>query len=60
MALSGVKSFISPDEVVLTMREIWAHLNADYKETSRAWLAKTRDWKRIEKEFKEKSNKFFK
>lgn len=60
MALSGVKSFISPDEVVLTMREIWARLNADYKETSRAWLAKTRDWKRIEKEFKEKSNKFFK
>ena len=60
MALSWVKSFISPDEVVLTMREIGARLNADYKETSRAWLAKTRDWKWIEKEFKEKSNKFFK
>ena len=60
MALSWVKSFISPDEVVLTMREIGARLNADYRETSRAWLAKTRDWKRIEKEFKEKSNKFFK
>lgn len=59
MALSGVKSFVSPDEVVLTMREIWARLNADYKETSKAWLAKTRDGKRIEKEFKEKTNKFF-
>ena len=60
MALSWVKSFVSPDEVVLTMREIGARLNADYKETSKAWLAKTRDWKRVEKEFKEKSNKFFK
>ena len=60
MALSWVKSFISPDEVVLTMREIWARLNVDYKETSRAWLAKTRDWKWVEKEFEENNNKFFK
>ena len=59
MALSWVKSFISPDEVVLTMREIWTRLNVDYKETSRGGLAKTRDWKWVEKEFKEKTNKFF-
>lgn len=59
MALSGVKSFISPDEVVLTMREIWARLNIDYKETSRGWLAKTRDWKWVEKRFEEEVNNFF-
>ena len=59
MALSGVKSFVSPDEVVLTMREIWARLNVDYKETSRGGLAKTRDWKWVEKKFEEEVNKFF-
>ena len=59
MALSGVKSFISPDEVVLTMREIWARLNIDYKETSKWGLAKTRDWKWVEKKFEEEVNKFF-
>ena len=60
MTFNGVKSFISPDEVVLTMREIWARLNVDYKETSRAWLAKTRDWKWVEKEFEENNKMFFK
>jgi len=59
MALSGVKSFVSPDEVVLTMREIWARLNIDYKETWKWGLAKTRDWKWVEKRFEEEVNKFF-
>lgn len=59
MALSGVKSFVSPDEVVLTMREIWARLNIDYKETWKAGLAKTRDGKWVEKLFEEEVNKFF-
>ena len=59
MALSGVKSFVSPDEVVLTMREIWARLNVDYKETGKAGLAKTRDGKWVEKLFEQEVNKFF-
>jgi hypothetical protein len=59
MALSGVKSFVSPDEVVLTMREIWARLNIDYRETGKAGLAKTRDGKWVEKLFEEEVNKFF-
>ena len=59
MALSGVKSFISPDEVVLTMREIWNRLNIDYKETSRWGLAQTRDGKWVEKNFEYEIKKFF-
>lgn len=59
MALSGVKSFISPDEVMLTMREVGQRLNVDYKETSRAGLAKTRDGKAVEDAFAGEIKKFF-
>jgi L-serine dehydratase len=59
MALSGVKSFISPDEVVLTMREVGERLHIDYKETGRAGLAKTRDGKQVEKDFEEEVRRFF-
>ncbi|MDD4216901.1 MAG: L-serine ammonia-lyase, iron-sulfur-dependent, subunit alpha [Bacteroidales bacterium] len=59
MALSGVKSFISPDEIVLTMREVGERLHIDYKETGRAGLAKTRDGKEVEKDFEHEVNRFF-
>ncbi len=59
MALSGVKSFVSPDEVVLTMREVGERLHIDYKETGRAGLAKTRDGKRVEKDFEAEVKRFF-
>ncbi|HOZ30946.1 MAG TPA: L-serine ammonia-lyase, iron-sulfur-dependent, subunit alpha [Bacteroidales bacterium] len=59
MALSGVKSFISPDEVVLTMREVGERLHIDYKETGRAGLAKTRDGKQVERDFEEEVRRFF-
>lgn len=59
MALSGVKSFISPDEVMLTMKEVGQRLNIDYKETGRAGLAKTRDGKQVENAFAGEIRKFF-
>lgn len=59
MALSGVKSFISPDEVMLTMKEVGQRLNVDYKETSRAGLARTRDGKAVEDAFAGEIKKFF-
>jgi L-serine dehydratase len=59
MALSGVSSFVSPDEVVLTMREVGERLHIDYKETGRAGLAKTRDGKQVEKDFEVEVRRFF-
>lgn len=59
MALSDVKSFVSADEVVLTMREVGERLHIDYKETGRAGLAKTRDGKRVEKDFEVEVKRFF-
>ncbi|MCF0205944.1 MAG: L-serine ammonia-lyase, iron-sulfur-dependent, subunit alpha, partial [Bacteroidales bacterium] len=59
MALSGVKSFVSPDEVILTMREVGERLNVDYKETGKAGLAKTRDGKEVELNFANEVKKFF-
>ena len=59
MALSGVRSFVSPDEVILTMREVGERINSDYKETARAGLAKTRDGKHVEKMFESEVRKFF-
>ena len=59
MALSGVTSFVSPDEVILTMREVGERLNSDYKETARAGLAKTRDGKRVERRFEGEVRRFF-
>ena len=60
MALSGVRSLISPDEVILTMREVGEKLHRDYKETAGAGLAKTRDGKMVEREFDKEVKKFFK
>ena len=59
MALSGVRSFISPDEVMLTMKEVGQRLHIDYKETGRAGLAKTRDGKVVEQAFAGEIKKFF-
>jgi L-serine dehydratase len=59
MALSGVRSFISPDEVVLTMREVGDKLNRDYKETALGGLAKTRDGKAVDRAFASKVRSFF-
>ncbi|MCK9254261.1 MAG: hypothetical protein GX793_10300 [Bacteroidales bacterium] len=59
MALSGVQSFISPDEVMLTMREVGERLHIDYKETGRGGLARTRDGKEVEKRFAQEVKKFF-
>lgn len=59
MALSGVKSFVSPDEVVLVMREVGEKICSDYKETARGGLAKTRDGKRVEKMFDVEIRRFF-
>ena len=59
MALAGVKSYVSPDEVILTMREVGEKLSTDYKETSRGGLAQTRDGKHVEKLFEAEVAKFF-
>lgn len=59
MALAGVKSYVSPDEVILTMREVGEKLSTDYKETSRGGLAQTRDGKYVEKLFEAEVAKFF-
>lgn len=59
MALSGVRSFISADEVMLTMKEVGQRLHIDYKETGRAGLAKTRDGKAVEQDFANEVKKFF-
>ena len=59
MALSGVLSFISPDEVMLTMKEVGQRLHIDYKETGRAGLAMTRDGKAVEQAFAVEIKKFF-
>ena len=59
MALSGVRSFISPDEVMLVMKEVGQRLHIDYKETGRAGLAKTRDGTVVEQAFASEVKKFF-
>ncbi|HPB50252.1 MAG TPA: L-serine ammonia-lyase, iron-sulfur-dependent, subunit alpha, partial [Myxococcota bacterium] len=59
MALSGVKSFVSPDEVILVMREVGEKLSSDYKETARGGLAQTRDGKYVEKMFEAEVRRFF-
>jgi L-serine dehydratase len=59
MALSGVESFISPDEVILTMKEVGEKLHHDYKETAGGGLAKTRDGKAVDKAFASEVNRFF-
>lgn len=59
MALAGVRSFISPDEVILTMKEVGDKLHRDYKETAGGGLAKTRDGKAVDKEFQKEVGRFF-
>lgn len=59
MALSGVKSFVSPDEVVLTMKEVGDKLHHDYKETAGGGLAKTRDGKAVDRAFESEVKRFF-
>ncbi len=59
MALAGVKSFVSPDEVILVMREVGEKLSSDYKETSRGGLAQTRDGKHVQKVFTAEVRRFF-
>lgn len=59
MALAGVKSFVSPDEVILVMREVGEKLSSDYKETARGGLAQTRDGKHVEKLFSAEVRRFF-
>lgn len=59
MALSGVRSFISPDEVVLTMKEVGDKLHHDFKETAGGGLAKTRDGKAVDKAFESEVRRFF-
>lgn len=49
MALAGVRSAISPDEVVLAVREVGLRLHRDYRETAGGGLATTRDGKRAQR-----------
>lgn len=59
MALAGVESFVSPDEVVLTMKEVGDKLHSDYKETAGGGLAKTRDGKAVDRAFESEVRRFF-
>lgn len=59
MSLSGVRSFISPDEVVLTMKEVGDKLHHDFKETAQGGLAKTRDGKAVDRAFESEVKRFF-
>ena len=59
MALSGVESFVSPDEVMLAVREVGQKLHKDYKETASGGLAKTRDGKRVENHHEKEVSRFF-
>ncbi len=49
MALSGIRSVISPDEVILAVKEVGEKMSDDFKETARGGLAVTRDARKIEK-----------
>ncbi len=59
MAMSGVTSFVSPDEVVLAVREVGEKLHRDYKETAGGGLARTRDGLRVASEFRKEVDRFF-
>ena len=58
-ALAGVKSMISPDEVVLAVKEVGERMNDDYKETAKGGLAQTRDGKKINRLFEQTTAQFF-
>jgi L-serine dehydratase len=51
LALSGVRSFVSPDEVVLAVREVGEALPERYRERSTGGLATTRDGKDVQRRF---------
>ena len=59
MAMSGVVSFVSPDEVVLAVREVGEKLHRDYKETAGGGLARTRDGLTVASEFRKEVERFF-
>jgi L-serine dehydratase len=59
MGMAGIKSVISPDEVILAVKEVGQRLHDDYKETARAGLAKTRDGKKIEMRMQEEVDRLF-
>jgi len=58
-ALAGVKSMISPDEVVLAVKEVGERMHDDYKETAKGGLAQTRDGKKINDLFQQATARFF-
>jgi L-serine dehydratase len=58
-ALAGVKSMISPDEVVLAVKEVGERMHDDYKETAKGGLAQTRDGKKINDLFEQATTRFF-
>jgi L-serine dehydratase len=58
-ALAGVKSMISPDEVVLAVKEVGERMHDDYKETAKGGLAQTRDGKKINDLFQQATAEFF-
>ncbi len=58
-ALAGVKSMISPDEVILAVKEVGERMHDDYKETAKGGLAQTRDGKKINDLFQKATAKFF-
>jgi len=58
-ALAGVKSMISPDEVVLAVKEVGERMHDDYKETAKGGLAQTRDGKKINDLFQQATKEFF-
>lgn len=51
MAVAGIRSQISPDEVVLAVKEVGERLHTDYKETSRGGLARTGAGKALNRRF---------
>jgi L-serine dehydratase len=59
MALAGVRSFVSPDEVVLAVREVGSRLHRDYRETAGGGLARTRDGKRVLEQLRAERARWF-
>jgi len=51
MAVAGIRSQISPDEVVLAVKEVGERLHPDFKETSRGGLAQTGGGKALNRRF---------
>jgi len=58
-ALSGVKSIVSPDEVILAVKEVGERMHDDYKESAKGGLAQTRDGKKINRLFQQTTQDFF-